>query len=374
MLRDPLAWAEIDLAAIRDNVQALRSLTAEGIKFCAVVKSNAYGHGLVPVAKAAVAAGADWLAVIELNEALLLRQEGITVPLIITGAVAESAWETMAEHQVRLLLTSHEQLAHAIDYHGPSLFVHLKVETGLGRLGFAPVDIAKVVRTIQENPSLKLEGTASHFASLEEQDIDYTNQQVQMFETATAQAGLGLLRHMAATAAIIQLPASHFDLVRAGIGIYGLWPSDGVQQAARILHPNLVLKPALSLRAKLVQTKVVSAGMTVGYGRTHHVTSDMKVGVVAIGYADGYDRGLSNRASVLLNGQRCPVIGRVAMNMCMIDCSAVTNAQLGDQVTLIGRDGEDVITADEVAGWADTINYEIVTRIPASLPRLYPGA
>lgn len=245
------------------------------------------------------------------------------------------------------------------------------METGLGRLGFGVAELPTALAAVDANPAVRIEGISSHFASVEEQDLGYTARQLAAFERATSQVNRSLIRHIAATAAVLQLPETHLDMVRAGIGIYGLWPSEGVRQAVAALHPSIQLQPALSWRARLVHVKRVQAGTSVGYGRTHAVAEPTTVGVLPVGYADGYDRGLSNRGQVVIRGQRCPIIGRVAMNMTMVDLTSVSQVAVGDVVTLIGSDDRASISADELAEWAETINYEIVTRIPAHIPRRY---
>ena len=384
MQTNQLTWLEIDLDAVRQNVVTLKSTVPTTVQFCAVVKSNAYGHGMIPVAQAAISAGADWLAAVAADEAFELRSNGIGAPILVLGSAPTETWSGLAEKQVSITISDREQLPFFDAYHGPMLALHLKVETGLGRLGFYANELPAIVERIQRNPALKLEGISSHFASVEEQDMGYTRSQLQEFDRAAAAiqfqdltmnpdpgTGLpsGLIRHIAATAAFLQLPESHYDMVRSGIGIYGLWPSADVQTAMVHLRPEIVLTPALSWRTRLVHLKTIPAGMSIGYGRTHTAQRDTVVGVIPVGYADGYDRGLSNKADVLIRGQRCKILGRVAMNMCMVDCSLVSGAKVDDVVTLIGRDGSDEITADDVATWGETINYEIVARIPREMPR-----
>ena len=371
MHNEPLTWLEIDLAAIRQNVATLKSLVPATTKFLAVVKSNAYGHGLIPVARAAVDAGADWLGVVAMSEALLLRATNLTVPIVVLGYTDPADWTAAADQSVRVLIATAEQLAALHDYRGPRLIIHLKVETGLGRLGFVASNVPAMVDQIRSLTNVELEGVSSHFASVEEQDLAYTQRQVDELLRATDGLGSTVIRHIAATAAILQLPTSHFDLVRAGIGIYGLWPSEGVSRAVEQTNPAIRLIPALSWQTRLVQTKIVESDQSIGYGRTHRVTTGTIVGVLPIGYADGYDRRLSNTADVLIRSRRVPVIGRVAMNMCMVNLSTIPDARVGDIATLIGRDGDEEITADDLALWGDTINYEIVTRIPNHVHRNY---
>lgn len=364
------SWVQVDLAAVRANVRTLVAV-APTAALCAVVKANAYGHGLAPVARAAVAAGASWLGVVSEAEALALRDAHVTNPILVLGVTESANWPALAAASVRVTIATAEQLAALAQYRGPKLAIHLKIETGLGRLGFDPRDIPSIVHTVRQLPSVTLEGMSSHLASVEEQDLAFARQQLRIFREATDHSGDGIMRHIAATAALLQLPESHLDLVRSGIGVYGLWPSDDVRTAVGRFHPSVKLQPALSWRARLIQVKAGTSGTSVGYGRTHHLDRDTRIGVISVGYADGYDRKLSNRAQVLIRGCRVPVIGRVAMNMCTVDLSSVPQVKVGEVVTLIGRDGSKEITADDLATWAETINYEVVARIPEHVSRRY---
>jgi alanine racemase len=368
----------ISTNALRANAAALAQLIAPA-KAAFVVKGNAYGHGLVETALA-IEPRAEKLCVYELDEAIALRDGGITAPIFVMGPIppaqlgdavaigAEFAlWDTKA--YARDVAAAAHRAARAAR-------VHVKVNTGLNRLGLAPGELTDAAELYQSLPGVAITGIFSHLASAEELNSPLTMQQLERFLAACEQAapvlassGAHPIRHIAASAAAMLWPQTRLDMARFGIALYGLWPSEPTRQAMNAAA--LSLQPALSYETQLVVVREIDAGEAVGYGTTYHAPRRMRLGIVPLGYANGIPRALSNTGAVLVDGKRVPIVGRVAMNMCFIDLSATPHAHAGSRVTLIGRDGGAEVSADDWAAWCDTINYEIVTRLPSELARAY---
>jgi alanine racemase len=368
----------ISAQALRHNAQALRELV--GPQHAAfVVKGNAYGHGMVDTALAIEGLAAK-LCVYALDEALELRDGGITAPILILGPIPPERLNEAMAADAELALWDTKRfvgdLAQAALRGQKRARVHVKINTGLNRLGLQPGDLPDAVEAYGGMNGLEIVGIFSHLASAEELDSPFTMLQLERFNDAYQQAepllaarGFTPIRHIAASAAAMLWPQTRLDLSRFGIALYGLWPSPQTRDAMN--GGKLPLQPALSYRTELVVVRTIEAGEPVGYGTTFHAPHQMHVGVIPLGYADGIPRALSNKGCVLIKGVRAPIIGRVAMNMCFVDLSHVPNAHVGSTVTLIGRDGAQEITADDWAEWTDTINYEIVTRLPSTLSRTY---
>ena len=370
----------ISLSALRHNAQLLRDLV--GAERCAfVVKGNAYGHGLVPVARA-VEPYAVRLCVYTIDEALALRAAGISAPILVLGPIPAEALDDALNATVEIALWNRgefvRRLGDAARAHNTTASVHVKVNTDLNRLGVEPHELGEAVNRFGGMPSLRIAGIFSHLASAEELDSPYTMRQLGAFERALDEAQPLLerqraqpVRHIAASAAAMLWPHTRLDMVRFGIALYGLWPSRATREALGTNAPDL--RPALAYRSQLVATRTIAAGASVGYGGTFRASREMRIGVVPAGYADGIPRAFSNRGAFAVDGALCPIVGRVAMNMTEIDLTAAPNAHPSSVVTLLGRDGEVTTSADDWAAWADTINYEIVTRLPSTLPRAYVG-
>lgn len=368
----------ISLGALRHNAALLRDLVgAQRAAF--VVKGNAYGHGLIPVARAI-----EWystrLCVYTPEEAIELREGGISAPILVLGPVRPAALGDALAAEVELALWNAGEFARRVGTAARKRTqrapVHVKVNTDLNRLGFEPHELVGALADILRMPDISVAGIFSHLASAEELDSPYTMHQLGEFERALAQAkplferdSPAPLRHIAASAAAMLWPQTRLDTVRLGIALYGLWPSRQTREA--MSASPLDLRPALSYRSQIVATRTIASGASVGYGGTFHAPREMRIGVVPAGYADGVPRLLSNRGAFIVGGALCPIVGRVAMNMTEIDLSGAPNARVGSPVTLIGSDGNAAVTADDWAQWAETINYEIVTRLPRELPREY---
>ena len=368
----------VSIEALRTNAQRLRDIVAPA-RIAFVVKSNAYGHGLLETALA-IEPYASMLCVYAFEEAVALRDGGVTKPVLIMGPVAPedldlalntkssiALWDTGA-YAARVAATARKR--------HKSFPVHVKVNSGLNRLGLSPNDASDAIEDYLRRPELSVEGVFSHLAAAEELDSPFTLAQLATFESALAPVQSLLqdrtprpLQHIAASAAAMLWPQARLDMVRVGIALYGLWPSPLTRQAMQL--NSLHLEPALRYDTTIVAVRHVAAGDAVGYGTTFHAPQPMRIGVLPLGYADGIPRLLSNTGAFLVRGARCPIVGRVAMNMTMIDLSAAPEATIADPVTLIGSDGRLHVTADDWADWAQTINYEIVARLPSEIPRTF---
>jgi alanine racemase len=369
---------EVSLGALRHNAALLKSLAAPA-QSAFVVKGNAYGHGLLAVAKA-IEPSAVRLCVFTAEEGLELRSGGIAVPILVLGPVSAGAIPGAVAAELETALWDAggfaARLAAEARVQGRRAGVHLKVNTDLNRLGLDPSEVQHAVASLAAMPELSLIGIYSHLAAAEEIDSPYTQHQRDAFDRALndvepllAGRPVSPLRHIAASAAAMLWPWTRLDMVRFGIAVYGLMPSPQIAEALEAQPPGL--RPALAYRSELVVTRTVAAGASVGYGGTFHAPRAMRIGVVPAGYADGVPRALSNRGAFAVDGALCPIVGRVAMNMTQIDLTEAPRAHVGSTVTLIGKDGEASVTADDWARWSETINYEIVTRLPSEVPRVY---
>jgi alanine racemase len=367
------ARADVDLSAVAHNVEALRNAVAPAL-LCAVVKADGYGHGAIAVSEAAISAGADWLAVALVEEGAVLRKAGIQAPILLLSQPRLADLAAVVRYDLRVCVHSTmaaELLAVAARDQGTVARVHLKVDTGMHRVGVAPEDALAVAREIERRPELELEGVFTHCAVADEPDNPFTDVQLDRFEMVLdqlADAGISpALRHAANSATAIVHPRGRYDLVRAGISVYGIAPAPG-------LASELDLRPALTLRAEVSMVKRVPAGEGISYGLRHRTERETTIATVPIGYADGVPRRLGLvGGAVLVGGTRRPMLGVVTMDQLMIDCGD-DHVEVGDEVVLIGRQGDDEVTAEEWAGLLDTIAYEIVCGIGPRVPRHYRPA
>ncbi len=364
----------ISTGALRRNARSLRELVAPA-KAAFVVKSNAYGHGLVPVARA-IEEYADALCVYAVEEGLALRDSGVKAPIMVLGPTPVERLEEALAQQLQITLWDTgaylDTVAKTARRRGAVFQVQIKIDTGVRRLGLDPREAPKAIERTLRTPGVEVVGVFSHLASAEELDSAFTLAQVETLESVLRAVQFDArsqlpLRHIAASAAAMLWPQTRLDLVRFGIALYGLWPS---KQTRAAMPAELQLEPALSFESRLIAVRKIDAGTPVGYGGTFHAPRAMRIGVVPLGYADGIPRSLSNRGAFLAGGKRCPIAGRICMNMTMIDLGQ-TNARPGDPVVLIGNQGEAAVTADDWADWGETINYEIVAHLPAELTRTY---
>jgi alanine racemase len=363
----PLTYAEVNLDAVASNVSAIKRHIGSAVVLIAVVKANAYGHGALEVARTALSHGAERLAVARIEEGIQLRAAGLTAPILIMNYTPPEHVGKAVDHDLTLTLTelpAAERLSQQAQSQGKTVQVHVKVDTGMGRFGLLPHEVVPFVEQLAALPNIEMEGLYSHFAVADLVDKTYTWQQFELFETVLDRlhtAGHQVsLRHIANSAATLDLPAVHLDAVRVGIALYGLRPSDEVE-------PALLLKSALTLKSQVARVRSLPAGASISYGRTYITPRPMSVALVPVGYGDGYHRLISNHGAVLIHGQRAPVVGRVCMDQFVVDISEIDSVVLGDEVVLIGCQQQACITAEEVAHWAGTINYEVTT---ALLPRV----
>lgn len=373
-----LQWVEIKSTALVHNLSLFRRLIGK-IKMLAVVKANAYGHGILEVSRTALHAGVDWLGVNSLEEGILLRENGINCPVMVLGYVPIHGLVEAVVHDLRLTvynLETVDRLAQVTRRVQRKVYLHLKIETGTYRQGIREEDLLPFIGRIQEFPGLVIEGLSSHFANIEDTtDHTYAKFQLDIFqrilETLHKNKIEIPIKHMSCSASSILFPETYFDMVRVGIGMYGLWPSKETYLSSLLHDPRPIdLKPVLSWRAKIAQVKKVSKGSFIGYGCTYRTNRDTLLAVLPVGYSDGYRRTLSNSAYVLIKGNRSPVRGRVAMNFIMVDVTDIPGVNFEDEATLIGKDGDEIISADHLASLTGTINYEIVTGIAPHIPRI----
>jgi alanine racemase len=365
-------WGEVDLAAVRANTRALLDAAAPAA-LLAVVKADGYGHGAVPVARAALDAGATWLGVALVEEGVVLRDAGIDAPVLVLSEPAPAAAATVVAHRLTpVVYTANgiDALAKAVAEAGGGapLPVHLKVDTGMHRVGCSPHEALALVDAIEARSELTLEGVCTHFAVADDPDDPYTAGQIQQFEAFLAALADGerarLIVHAANSAGLLAHPASHYDLVRCGIALYGVAP-------APALAGRIALEPVLSLRARVSYVKSLGAGERLSYGLRYELATDSRIATVPVGYADGVPRNLAlTGGHALIGGRRHPIAGTITMDQLMVDVGD-TPVEVGDEVVLLGRQGGEAITADEWAERLGTIAYEVVTGIGPRVPRRY---
>lgn len=366
-------WAEIDLDAVQANIHAFQQFTGPRVEIIAVVKANAYGHGAVQVSHSAIAAGATRLAVARLVEGMELRQAGLTAPILVMGYIPEDGVRRVVEYNLTpcpITTDFIQALSGLAAAEGRSIPVHLKVDSGLSRFGLLPEEILPFARAVIGLPGLRLEGLFTHFATADALDESYARKQLGIFQDVLGSlqaAGIEVpLVHAANTGITMRYPEAHFNAIRPGIGIYGLPPSDEYP-------PAFELRPVLSLKSQISRIRQLPAGTSISYGCTYITPEDMPVGLVTIGYGDGLHRLLSNRGAVLVGGRRAPILGRVAMDNIIVDLRGIPDVQMNDEVVIIGRQGDETISADEVARQVETINYEVTTSLLPRVERVFLG-
>ena len=359
-------WAEIDLDRLAANVRALKQAAGES-HLLAVVKGNAYGHGAVAVARTAVENGAWGVGVIGVEEGAELRQAGFEAPVVVLGSIAPAMARRAVEFDLRPTVASLEvglALSEAATRAGRNVAVHLKVETGLNRYGLVPDAAVALAEAMRAMPNLTVEGLSTHLASVDEGDKTFTFHQFEIFRSCAERLPWIPLHHISSTGGLLDLPDLRLAMVRTGIGLYGYYPSEEVSH-------SVALAPVLALRSRVARVATIEAGDSVGYSRTWIAQRPSRIATVMAGYADGIRRSLSNRGVVLIRGCRAPIVGRVAMDMHMADVSDIPGVSVDDEVTLIGEQDGESVTADEVASRAGTISYEVLAGIMHRVPRLY---
>ncbi|MEK7452018.1 MAG: alanine racemase [Patescibacteria group bacterium] len=371
-------WIELREQALVSNIQTLRSLIGTGAIFCAVLKANAYGHGLKEVARIARRVGVDAFAVDSIEEALILRDLFPTSLLIVLGYTMSERFSDAIHAQIDLTLYDLEglrELEAIASKSAQQARVHLKIETGTSRQGANMDDVPDLLNILRESPHIQLTGLSTHFANLEDTyNPEYATLQFQRFQAVcelVARFGFSPeYKHCACSAAIILYPDTQGTLVRAGISLYGIWPSSSIEETMKKQSISCKLEPVLTWKTRIAQVKSLPAGTPIGYGLTETLTKRSRIAVLPVGYYDGYDRRLSSKGEVLIGGYRCRVIGRVCMNMMMVDVSAVPNVLKNQEAILLGSDARHHMSADQIATKISTISYEIVSRIHPALPRV----
>jgi len=368
------AWAEIDLNAIAHNVREIRKLTGNRVEMMGVVKADAYGHGVLEVVRTLLDNGVTQLAVSMLDEAIQIRKMGIDVPILILSYTDPARAEEIVENELTQTVFSFDlpqALSEASVKLGKSVKIHIKVDTGMTRVGFMPgYNVVKNIIEIGKMPGLIIEGIFTHFASADERETDYTYIQFERFMSICTELGrVGIhipLKHVCNSAGIIQYPEMHLDMVRPGVILYGLYPSREVDR------DKIRLKPAMTLKANVIFVKDVEPNVCISYGRTFRTSRPSKIATIPIGYADGYTRLLSNKGRMLVNGEFAPVVGNICMDQCMIDVTDLKHeVHVGDEVVIFGRQNGACISVEELAAQIGTINYELVCIIGKRIPRVY---
>lgn len=370
-MRDRLVWAEINLDHFSYNISSVRKLLSPETKVMAVVKANAYGHGIVPIAKKAEAVGVDYLGVVCLYEARQLRNAGITLPILLLNYTDEESIADAVTLDLRITVMD-EAVLKAVSREAQkqhkTVNIHVKVDSGMHRLGLLPKEALAFITMIKAYPTVILEGIFTHFATSDEESLDFTNEQLaqftQVIDTLKSEGISPPLIHAANSAAVLRVPSTHFTMVRLGKILYGTAPSE------EFTLP-FIPKPVLTLKTNIIQIRTIPKGDSVGYGRSFVATRETRVAALPIGYADGFRRGPQNFGEVLVCGKRAPIIGRVSMDQSSIDVTDIPQAKVGDEVVIIGSQGNEAITVQEVATQIGTISYEVLASLSSRVTREY---
>jgi len=371
-------WVEIKKIALQNNIQHFNNLIGDKVKLMAVVKANAYGHGLIKTAKIVLNAGVNQIGVDSVDEAIDLRKAGIKSPILILGYTLLSRLKDVVKNDLIQTVYNKETIEKLGKFKSTtpgSVKVDLKVETGTFRQGLEKEQLLKLVRLIKKYPNIKIQGAHTHYANIEDTtNHDYAKKQLQKFKHIIdflEKNNIKIpIKHTACSAAIILFPETYFDMVRLGIAMYGLWPSKETLVSAKERNRKINLEPVLCWKTRVAQIKTIKTNTLVGYGLTEKVPHDSKIAILPVGYWDGYDRKFSNFSNVLIKGRRARILGRVCMNMIIADVSHINNVKPEDEVVLLGKQKMEEITAEELAQKVGTINYEIVTKINPLIPRI----
>lgn len=365
-------WAEVNLDNLAHNIKQVRNNTNKDSLIMAVVKANGYGHGAVDIARTFLENGADRLAVAILSEAVELRKADITESILVLGYTPRSQYEKLLEYNLIQTIYNYEDAKilsqKAVEF-GKEVTIHIKIDSGMGRIGFLPTaESAESILNISILPNIKIEGIFTHFAKADEVDKSHVMGQFNKYmEFVNYLEGKGLnisIKHVSNSAGIIDLPEFNLNMVRAGIMLYGLYPSDEVNKE------KIKLKPAMTLKAKISHLKIVPKGTGISYGQIFTTEGESKIGTIPIGYADGFTRLLTGKAEVYINDKRVPIVGKICMDQCMLDLTSVEDVELGDEVVIFGCE-QDYPHVDELASKIGTINYEIVCMVARRVPRVY---
>lgn len=367
----PMTWIHLDHQALRSNVEMIRRAMPASLDFMAVIKANAYGHGLIPTLEILEKTDVDWYAVFDFADALTIRERSLR-PVLVLATATEASFVIAAQKSITLTISTREALKALLSYtYSKKLVIHLKVDTGLGRQGFTNADFGFVKTIVKKLPkNVVIEGLYTHFSATEEKSFDtytmFQYTQIEQWRALLLELGHYPLVHAGATSGTLRFPHLPLDIARIGIGLYGLWPSRDVEKDTH----SVELLPVLSWYARITEVKSLPKGAKIAYNCTATLVRDSVVALLPVGYWDGLPRSLSNKGYVLVNGKKAPILGRVMMNMCVVDVTECGRVRVGDTATIIGADKRSVASAEEVAALAGTINYEIVTRINPLIPRV----
>ena len=367
-------YAKIDLDAIAYNMEQMKHNISPETKVMAVIKADGYGHGAVQIAEMMERWNYIWgFAVATLDEAVVLRTEGIQKPILVLGCVFPDQYMEMLKHEIRMNIYT-EEMAESISRmaarEGKTAYMHIKLDTGMSRLGFGINEqSAETIKRISKMPNVNMEGIFTHFTKADEKDKSFTKKQIQEFVWMTERLKEKNVRftyeHCSNSAGIIDVPEANFDIVRAGISTYGLYPSEEVDKT------NVKLKPALALKSHVAFVKEIESGTPVSYGGTFVAKEKMKIATIPVGYADGYPRSLSNKGYVLIRGKKAPILGRVCMDQFMVDVTQIEGVSFGDKVTMIGKDGNEILPVEVLSELSGRFNYEFVCDLGKRIPRVY---
>lgn len=367
-------YAKIDLDAIAYNMEQMKQNIRPETKVMAVIKADGYGHGAVQIAEMMERWNYIWgFAVATLDEAVVLRTEGIQKPILVLGCVFPDQYMEMLKHEIRMNIYT-EEMAESISRmaarEGKTAYMHIKLDTGMSRLGFGINEqSAETIKRISKMPNVNMEGIFTHFTKADEKDKSFTKKQIQEFVWMTERLKEKNVRftyeHCSNSAGIIDVPEANFDIVRAGISTYGLYPSEEVDKT------NVKLKPALALKSHVAFVKEIERGTPVSYGGTFVAKEKMKIATIPVGYADGYPRSLSNKGYVLICGKKAPILGRVCMDQFMVDVTQIEGVSFGDKVTMIGKDGNEILPVEVLSELSGRFNYEFVCDLGKRIPRVY---
>ncbi|MFH1535348.1 MAG: alanine racemase [Patescibacteria group bacterium] len=376
-MSENLTWVEIDSQALTFNFNQIRGAIGPQVLFMPVIKSNAYGHGMVEIAKIVSQAGADYLGVVNGDEALFLRSCSITTPILVLSYYAKGQIKDLIQQGVDLVvynLETAKEISRVASNSNITAKIHVKVDTGTSRLGVAMEDATDFIDLCSGLNMIEVTGVFTHFADSENDDWSFTNEQIEKFRNLLfdlQKKGIKIpIPHAACSSATLAATETHFSMVRIGISLYGLWASEENKAIVQKKYPEFDLKPVLSWSARIIQINSLAKGLSVGYGCSYKAKKDSTIAVLPVGYNEGYSRLLSNKGFVLVKGKKCPVVGRVCMNLCMIDITNIPGVKVDDRVIIIGKQGKNEITADQIATETNTINYEVVTRINSQIPRI----
>ena len=375
-------FAEINLKAFKHNLQNLRAITEPATGIMAVIKADAYGHGAIPCAKAAIETGVEYLGAGIIEEGIELRENNITEPILILGSIFPDEVADLVRHNfATILCTPHlaQALAKEAEKQGKTVNVHIKVDTGMNRLGVLPENLLPLIKTISNLPALKLEALSTHFSSADDEDKSITTQQIELFQKTLIElqeAGVTMppLTHLANTSALLRFPESRSKMVRPGLILYGALPSPVLNSVAQEVCQKENLKnfqPVMQWKSKIILLKSVQKGQPLSYSRKHFTQKNSLIATLPIGYADGLHRNLSNNMEVLVKGKRAPQVGTICMDMILIDVTEVSDVHIGDEVVIFGKQGEEEILVEELARKSNTIPYEILCNVGKRVLRIY---